>query len=192
MSKRSLIQQLILIVLLATQASCLDRDFTYNRLLGSWEGANGADTSWCATYTTDGRFSLFSRSPIIDMTSPTTSDSNMEDKIPAEPSLTNKTELGVGYVAGYWSVARGGRLSQRGALVRDNNGRELAKAHRVLQPSTEYVIRFKGNDKLSLQNIENKTDHAMLTRAANCFHFSKDVNMVFDEAIWDEDSESAP
>ena len=32
----------------------------------------------------------------------------------------------------------------------------------------------------------------MLTRAANCFHFSKDVNMVFDEAIWDEDSESAP
>lgn len=192
MSKRSLTQQFILIVLLATQASCLDRDFTYNKLLGSWEGANGSDNSWCATYTADARFSLFSRTPVIDMTSHTTPASNIEARMPAEARSKNKTELGVGYAAGYWSVARGGRLSQRGAVVRDNMGRELTKSQRVLQPSTEYVIRFKDNDKLSLQNIENKTDHTILTRTVNCNHFSKDVNMVFNEAIWDENAESSP
>jgi len=199
MIKQRLAKAAFLISVIMPQASCLDREHTYSQLLGSWQGSTGPENSWCATYSGDGRYTLFSRMPIIDYESlsaqPHTNravDENSEPGGQPAPKKAASRELGVGLTAGYFWVARGGRFWQRGAVIRDNNGKEMPKKHRVLQHSGNYVIHFQDSETLLLQNIDIKSDNASLSRVASCAHFEKDVNMDFEEPIWDDEAAREP
>lgn len=185
---KKLFQRALFICVLTVLTSCIDKDFTHNKLLGSWEGSTGHDNTWCATYKDDGHFDLFSRRPIPNFTATSLVTMGKKNTEEASAEKNSTPSLGVGYSAGYWNVARGGRFWQRGAVVRDNTGREIPANNRVVQKGDWYVIRFNNNQELSLQSITIESDNAVLTRVANCNHFEKDVNMVFNDPVWPEDN----